>query len=239
MKYPILILHGWGHFIPGQHRFAKVKELLEKSGYTVFAPDLPGFGANELTKEELFFEDYVNFVKSVIEKNKLSKVVLIGHSFGGRIAIAFTAKYPQLVSKLILASPSGIPHKLSPKKRLISIIAKVGKQVLQFKLLESFYKPLRKLLYKSIGETDYYKSGSLKKTFRNIYQVSIVNDLPKISVPTLVIWGEMDTFVPVIDAHIMHKIIAKSKMTIWKNAGHKFPYEYPEKFVKEVLEFLS
>jgi len=239
MSDPILILHGWGSTMSGE-RYSKVKELLQEEEYAVFVPDLPGFGKNTLKKEALTFDDYLLFVKDFIQEKKLKKIILVGHSFGGRIAIAFAAKYPELVSKLILVSASGIPHPLSSlKKKIAYVVTKIIGPIFAIPPLSLFYNLLRKLMYYSIGEMDYYKSGNLKQTFKNVYQVSIVPDLEKITVKTLILWGEIDTFTLLKDGKLMHECIKNSQLVIIHNAGHKFIYENPEKFVKEVLKFIT
>ena len=238
MGDPILILHGWGSTMNGA-KYSRIKAILEKKGFVVFTPDLPGFGENSLKKEAFSFNDYISFVKEFVEKNKLKKVILLGHSFGGRIAIAFTAKYPQLVSKLILVSASGIPHKLSTKKSIMKFVVGKTKRLFTLPVIHYFYQPLRKALYKSIGEMDYYKARNLAETFRNVYQISIVEDLKKITKPTLIVWGENDTFTPLADGLLMHNSIKNSKLIIVKNEGHKLPYENPDAFAKEVLAFIT
>lgn len=238
MKHPILILHGWGSEMSGK-RYKKVKSLLEKRGFTVLAPDLPGFGSNTIKKEELFFSDYVAFVKSYIEEQKLKKVILLGHSFGGRIAIAFAALYPQYVVKLILVAASGIPHPLpSLKKKVMYTITKIAKPFFSLPGISIFYIYFRKMVYYSLGEMDYYKAGSLRKTFTNVYQINVVDYLSKIKMPTLIIWGKEDIFVPVADGILMHGKIQKSKLIIKENEGHRFPYEKPVDFVISLLPFL-
>lgn len=221
-------------------RYEEVQSLLEKRGFTVLAPDLPGFGSNTLKKEELFFSDYVAFVKSYIEKQKLKKVILLGHSFGGRVAIAFTALYPQYVAKLILVAASGIPHPLpSIKKKVVYALTKIAKPFFSLPGISVFYTNLRKLVYYSLGEMDYYKAGLLRKTFTNVYQVSIADDLPKIDVPTLIVWGKEDAFVPVADGELMHEKIQKSQLIVKEHEGHRFPYEKPKDFVATLLPFLT
>lgn len=240
MGDPILILHGWGNQVLGGKRFQEVKSLLEKKGYRVFAPDLPGFGQNTLKKESLTFEDYLLFVKSFIHEKKLKKIILIGHSFGGRIAIAFSSRYPELVSRLVLVSASGIPHALpSLKKKIAYVLTKTIGPIFAIPPFSFFYNFLRKLVYYAIGEMDYYKSANLKQTFKNVYQVTIVPDLEKIYVKTLIIWGENDTFTPVEDGKLMHAKINNSKLVIIPHAGHRFPYENPEAFVKEISTFIG
>lgn len=239
MKEVIVILHGWGSAVSGE-RYKDVKKILEKKGFSVFTPDMPGFGKSGLKKDELFFEDYVEFVRNFVIKNKLKRIILLGHSFGGRVAIRFTSLYPQYVSKLILTGASGIPHPLpSLKKKSIYYATKVLRPLFLLPGFSLLYQSFRKLIYYSIGEMDYYKAGNLAQTFKNVYQVSIIPDLTTIKVPTFIIWGEKDTITPVKDAYCMHEKTPQSKLTIIPGATHKLPYESPSIFSKEVLQFLQ
>lgn len=239
MKESILILHGWGSTMSGS-RYQALQKILEKKGYTVFAPDLPGFGENKLKKDELFFADYVSFVKDFLQQKKLKRVILLGHSFGGRIAIAFTALYPESVSKLVLVNASGIVRPLpSLKKKAVYFITKLSKPIFGLPGLSHLYKFFRKAVYYSIGEMDYYNAKSLAKTFTNIYRVSIVEQLSKISVPTLIVWGENDTMTPLADGKLMRQKIKDSTFIVVKGATHRLPYENPDVFAQEVLKFIQ
>lgn len=243
MKDPIIILHGWVKGGKGA-RYDRLKNLLERQGYSVFVPDLPGFGNNPLKKEELEFEDYVQFAKKYIEDvlhtSKRNKVILIGHSFGGRIAIKISSDYPTLVGKLVLTGASGITHPLpSLKKKIIFVITKLVRPIFTifpFSLLYTFF---RKLIYQMIGEMDYFNAGNLAKTFKNVYQVNIVKDLQHISVPTFLLWGENDTYIAPTDGKFMQENIPNSKLIIIPHATHKLPYENPDIFVKKVLAFIA
>lgn len=236
---PIVLLHGWGNTMSGQ-KYHEVKKLLEKAGYTVYTPDLPGFGNNPLEKNALVFEDYIQFVHDfVVGKIKNKKVIFIGHSFGGRIAIKFTVLYPELVEALILTGASGIPRPLnSLRKKIIYGITKVTRPLFAIPPFSWFYKVFRKVIYYAIGEMDYYKAGSLQETFKNVYKVSVVSDLDNITIPTLLVWGRDDTFTPLADGVFMHERIKKSQFVVLENENHKLPYENPAKFVKEIISFL-
>lgn len=242
MKEPIVILHGWGSLMSGEQRFKEVKKMFKKNGYMCFTPDLPGFGQNVLKYDALGFSDYISFVEKyvndVLKKTKQKKVILIGHSFGGRIAIRFTAQHNEVVAKLILAAPSGIPHALPLKKRVFSQISMILKPLFSFPVLSSVSEVMRKLLYRAIGEMDYYKAGKLRETFKNIYRVSIVADLPRITVPTLLVWGDNDGFVPVQDGMYMKNKMSHATL-VTAPGTHKFPYESPKEFVKISLSFLK
>lgn len=238
MKYPILILHGWSKNMRG-NRYNAIQSLLEKKGFTVLAPDLPGFGTNPLKKEKLEFDDYITFVHDYMKRLNIKKAILLGHSFGGRIAIRFSATYPNLVAKLILAGASGIPRPLpSLKKKIIYAVTKILRPFFSIPPFSLFYIFFRKLIYYFIGEMDYYKAGSLRETFKQVHKVSIVYDLPKITTPTLIVWGENDTIIPLTDGKLMHDTIKNSKLIIVKNSTHKLPYENPKAFMEAIDSFL-
>lgn len=234
-KIPIVILHGWSRVISGA-RYAELKKLLEKKGYRVFAPDLPGFGKEPLKKMAMNVDDYLEFVHLFLEKNKLKNVVLIGHSFGGRIAVKFSYKYPDYIAKLILTGAPLIKEPLSAKKRVLSFIAKLGKGLLSSapNSVKSFS---RKMLYKSIGEWDYYKAGQLRNTFQNIIQEDLAGILTKISVPTLIIWGEYDSLVPSRIGLRIGRLIKDSEFKIIPGT-HRLPYENSSGFFKAIEHFL-
>lgn len=241
MKNPIVILHGWG---ASSSSFIEVKKLLEEKDYSVFVPDLPGFGSNKNIKKDLVFEDYLEFVNlyilDLLKKNKKNKIVLIGHSFGGRIAIRFLQLYPQLVSALILTGASGIPRSLpSFKKRVVYKITKILRPLFEIPPFSFFYKLFRKIVYYSIGEMDYYKAGNLSNTFKNVYQVSIVDSLSSIHIPTLLVWGGNDRITPLVDGELMHEKIKDSVLVVVDGASHKLPYELAPKFVDIVIKFLQ
>ena len=86
---PILILHGWGSCAQNWQR---VKDGLEGGGYRVYLSDLPGFGKGPALEKTWLTEDYVNWLNEYCEKNNLSQFFLIGHSFGGALAVKFSLK---------------------------------------------------------------------------------------------------------------------------------------------------
>lgn len=243
MKTPIVILHGWGKEVSGT-RFATLKRLLEKKGYPVFTPDLPGFGTNQDIAKDYVFEDYVAFAKQyvegVAEKEKSKKVILVGHSFGGRIAIRFTAENNGLVEKLILTGASGIPRSLpSLKKKIVYRLTKILGPLFAAPPFSLFYTLFRKVVYYSIGEMDYYKADNLRTTFKNVYLVSIEKDLPNVKVATLLVWGANDTLTPLKDGKLMNEKIRQSKLIVVADATHRLPYEMPEIFAEKIEGFLA
>ncbi len=236
-KYPIIILHGWATTMTGD-RYSELKSILEKKGFAVFTPDLPGFGKQPLTKPGMDLDDYVDFVKEFMIKKQLKKVILIGHSFGGRIAAKLSAQNPQLVQALILTGSPLIRKKLSLKKQVISSIAKSGKQVVDI-LPKEVSDLFKKGTYQLLGEWDYYKAGGLKETFKKVIHEDLLSLLPTIHTKTLVVWGGQDTFVPLIIGKEIAEYIPGATYVVVPEATHKLPYEYPQKFAEEVLKFIQ
>ncbi|MBI4079222.1 MAG: alpha/beta hydrolase [Candidatus Levybacteria bacterium] len=236
-KVPILILHGWARTMTGDKYYELIK-LLQKEGYAVYSPDLPGFGREKLVKNPMTLNDYVFFVRSFLKNRKISKVIVIGHSFGGRIGAVLASQYPKLVEKLIISGSPLIKHKPTIKKRLAFIFAKSGKFVIQ-SLPDSLQYFFRKLLYRGLGEWDYFTAGELKATMRKIIAYDVAPVLPLIAVPTLVLWGEEDKTVSISDGLEIAKRIKRATFVSIKNAGHRVPYENPTDFAMKVLAFIQ
>lgn len=232
---PIIILHGWG--LRGS-AYDKLASLLKEKGYRIFSPDLPGFGREPLAKEAMTLEDYATFVKDFIQKKHLRKVIFIGHSFGGRVAIKFSVKFPNFVHALVLTGAPGIKHRLSFVRRVVMCVSVVFGEVFRSRLLLPLKETARKGLYFLIGEWDYYKAGDLQETFKRIVSEALQDCLPQIKAPTLLLWGEKDRIIPVSDARRMRSLIPKCQLVVVENAGHKLPYEKPEAFVSAIQNFL-
>lgn len=233
-KSSILILHGWG--VRGS-TYNEIKDLLEDQGFTVFVPDLPGFGEEPLRSQTMMLDDYVDFVDEFLKANKILKPVIIGHSFGGRVALKYAFKYPEKATKVVLTGAPVIRSRVF-KRKISFIVAIAGGQLFRFlpKTTKDF---LRKLLYFLVGERDYYSAGPLKQVFKNIISEDLVFYAKNVKVPVLLVWGENDKVVPVSDMKKIAKIIPHATFSVAKDAGHKLPYEKPEIFVKAILPFLS
>ena len=249
----LIILHGWQS---SKERWQAVKQEIEERTENgsrcirVVAPDLPGFKKETELSRVWDLDDYVEWFKDFSSKvcedpaegacpEPAEGFFLLGHSFGGRIAIKFAQKYPEKLKGLILVSAAGIKHKRTPYIRLILDIAKIGRR---FSFL-SFYPFFRNFFYKYIlRKTDYLKAEKfsyLKETFKKIIAEDLTSCLPQIKTPTLIIWGEKDKLTPLSDAYLMKKEIPNSKLEILKGVGH-FPHsKNPEILVQKIKSFVE
>ena len=168
------------------------------------------------------------------------RFVLIGHSFGGRIAIKYAVKYPQKIEKLIMTGAAGIRHPLSIKKKMFFTLAKIGKMLFSLPGINILDKYAKILLYKATKEKDYNNaSPRMKEVMKNVIGEDLRPILNQIKTPTLLLWGRDDRSTPLSDGNTMHDSIENSEMRIIDHANHSLPYQKPEEFAKSVLQFIK
>lgn len=229
-KESVIILHGWRLF---GDKYIKLKKLLEKKGYRVFSPDLPGFGKEKSPAKALDLDDYVNFVRNYIERKKISKAILIGHSFGGRIAMKLSARYPDFVKSLILTGVPGFVPVKKPKILFFLALSRLGKVIFSVPPFSFIENPARKILYRAAGATDYmHAEGAMRKTFISIIREDLTKVMKNIKVPTFLIWGKEDLTVPLSVAKRMKEKIGRSQIFIIEGSNHGLPYDSPKEFLK-------
>lgn len=207
---------------------------MEKKGIKVFLPDLPGFGENSLLSRPWTIKDYVIWVKDFVEKNHLDRFFLLGHSFGGNIAVNYVLGFPEGVEKLILVSPALIRIK-DKKKEIFVKFAKLFKKL----SFLPFYSPLKKVFYRFFVKSDYPDTkGFLRETYLKIIKEDFSEKLFGISVPTILIWGEKDNITPFEHANFIKEKISGAELKILPGVGHVPRDEAPELLVEKILESL-
>lgn len=229
----VIILHGWG-LHSGIYR--QLSTLLAKHGYRVYIPDLPGFGSQPLLSPAMSLDEYVLFLRGYIKEKKIKKPVVIGHSFGGRIALKYSFLYPNDFSKLIL---TGVPiiRNLTLGKKVVFLITMIGGKLFK-QFPYSINNFLRKSLYYAIGEWDYYNSGPLKIVFKNIIEEDLTNYARGIKIPVLVVWGARDKIVAVSNLEKIKKFFPSAQIKVINEAGHKLPYENAQAFLNSIEAFI-
>lgn len=234
---PIIILHGWN--LSSENYLPLIRELNSRF-HQVLCPDLPGFGVNKILKKSLTLTDYADFVKFFLKEKKIKRAVIIGHSFGGRIALRLATTSPESIKKLILTGVPGFSPVPTIKTEFFKFIAKSGKNLLKILGLSRYENYFRLNLYKSIPSSDYTKTANeLKETFKKIINESLLADMNQIKIPVLMIWGEEDRIVPVKIAEKMKSLISGSELDIVSDARHNLPYSHPREFVGKIDNFIK
>ena len=238
MNEKILILPGWGS---NSGRWQRVKELLEEKGIEVLVLDLPGFGITPSPNIAWGRDDYINWIFQKIKEKDWPKFNLLGHSFGGGLAVKIATNFSEHIEKLILCSPAIIKRRSIIKIYLFYWVAYVGKKIFSLPGLKIFYPLSQKLIYKLAGARDYYLAdGIMKEVMKKIgKEDSLEGLLEKIKIKTLILWGKRDDVLPLKDAYLIKEKIRDSELKIISKARHSPHREAPEELVKSILQFLQ
>lgn len=232
----VLILHGWK--VPVE-RYKSVRKLLEKKGFNVHLPSLPGFGNNKELTKPLTLNDYVEFIYKYLKKNNITKPTIIGHSFGGRVAIKLACAYPNTVKNLVLSGTPGLLPVSNIKLKFFWLLAKIGNLIFTLPLLSNYSNFARKILYRLASASDYLRTkGNMRETFKSVIRQDLEDCIKKIRIPVILIWGEIDKHVPLEIAKKMKKLFYSSQLIIIKKADHNFPYKQPADFVERILSYI-
>lgn len=212
-----VFLHGWGR------SSLDFKEIYKGQNYLLI--DFPPFGkSNEPQNWSVY--TYANMVICLLRHLNIKKINLIGHSFGGRIAIILSGMENELVNKLILVDSAGIKPKRKIKSKL---------KILKYKIYKAFHLNLDKF-----GSSDYKSlSTNMKKTFVNIVNTNLEENAKLIETNTLIIYGENDPETPLYMAIKLKKLIKNSKLIVIKNTGHFCFLERKIIFNEEISNFLE
>ena len=232
-KNTLVFLHGWGSNSPLW--FPSTLSLAEK-GYELIFIDLPGFGRSQNPQKPFFLEEYAETVAGVVEKLEIRSPIVIGHSFGGKTAIRIASKQMVPLPGLVLVDSSGLPH-TSFRTQVKIGIAKTVKPIFSIPLLQG----VRTGLLRLSGSDDYVAFPELRETFINIISEHVTEELSRIAVPTMVIWGERDdnSYSPVGDAAVFQKNIQNTHIRIIKNAGHYCFLDQQQEFTDSLSSFVE
>jgi pimeloyl-ACP methyl ester carboxylesterase len=201
----VVALHGWGR------SGADFTGVL--AGLDALAIHLPGFGPAGPPEDVWGTTDYARLVAEAIEP--LGPVVIVGHSFGGRIAVRLAASRPELVSGLVL---TGAPlvrlapaTKPSVAYRIVKALNRVG--LVPNSVLESRRK--------KAGSADYNAAqGIMRDIMVKTVNENYDDDLARVSAPTWMVWGENDTAAPTAAGKVASERIRGAHWTVIPGEAH-------------------
>ncbi len=209
----ILLLHGWGQNI----------EMMKPLGdnfadkYRITILDFPGFGRSEEPKESWDIEKYNSMLEEFVKKVGVKKPIVIGHSFGGRVAIRFSARNP--IEKLVLFG--------SPCIRIEENLSLTVKFLKKLKTLPGM-NDIGEYMKQYIGSRD-YKAASpiMRQTLVDVVNEDLSKYAREIEEPTLLIWGDHDTEAPVNEAKELEKIMIDAALILLPGTHYAYLENLP------------
>jgi len=233
----VFVLHGWGS---SSDSWTEVQMILADKGYRVIIPDLPGFGKTAAPSIVWGVEEYADFVQQCTEQLELEKFIVVGHSFGGQIAIQFAVMHSEKIDKLILVAAAGVRRTPGFAKKLVMAVAKMVSLLLYLIPFRELRANVRSFLYMAIRRKDYVRTqGIMRDVFKKVITQDLTAKFSKISAPTLIVWGDQDELTPVQDAYLMDELIPNSQLEVIEDGKHALNFQLPEKLSKVMLDFLQ
>ena len=230
---PIVILHG---LMGGLSNFDAVAEYFSNKGYKIVIPDLPLYTQNILKTN---VKNFAKYVKDFITFKGFDRVILLGNSLGGHIALYHTKMYPEKVAGLVITGSSGLYESAMgdsyPRRGDYDYIQKKAEAV--------FYDP--KIATKEIVDEVYEMANDRIKLIKTLtiaksaIRHNMAKDLPKMHVPTCIIWGKNDNVTPPDVAVEFDKLLPNSSLYWIDKCGHAAMMEHPEEFNEIMCNWLK
>jgi pimeloyl-ACP methyl ester carboxylesterase len=247
---PVILIHG---FISSNLVWNEVLLPLAKSGLRVIAPDLPGYGYSEKPAQaEYTIAAQAQAVVGLMDRLQIEKATIVGASYGGAVAATIALDHPERVGKLVLV---GAVTNDEPKRKLLLRLARVpvvgdiatplflGSRWILRKRTEDVYRRLgypideRKLEARHHPLATSSTHRAMIRTIRHWSADRISREASLIRQPTLLVWGEEDTHIPLNHAFRLRDAIPNSRLIVFRRCGHLPPTESPQKFVEVVADF--
>lgn len=253
----LLLLHGLGC---DHTTWAPVLAQLAER-YTVIAPDLLGHGQSDKPRGDYSLGGYANGMRDLLTILGVDKVTVVGHSFGGGVAMQFAYQFPERTERLVLVATGGLGPEVTPALRLVTLpffhevagaITLPGVRhvtTTTLKALKATGLRGTRDLNEVADMIDSWRDPGSRRAIRHLVravvdvrgQVVTMRDRAYLTqaMPICVVWGTEDHVIPVKHAGIAAEIAPGAVVEIIADAGH-FPHkDHPERFVKILANFIE
>ena len=243
---PVVLIHGFGE----DHSIWHNQIAYFKNQYQLIIPDLPGSGASELYNN-ISIEGMAEIIKTIVDESIQSpgeKIVLVGHSMGGYIALAYAEKYPEDLAGLGLfhsTSYADSKEKIINRKKGIEFIETHGAHAFLKTTLPNLFSQETKEQQPELVEAFIEKSSHFSASALVTYYEAMIDrpdrrDILKQSkMPVMLIMSENDQAIPIADSLEQSSLPEKSYITILKNSGHMGMVEEPMESNQAISRFLE
>ncbi len=257
-KEAVVFIHGLASYMPAWKKNIPIL----KNHFRCIPIDLPGYGKSSKDDYPASMDFYANLIIEFLNKLKLEQVTLAGHSMGGHISIFTALKYPDRISKLILAGTAGFEtfnefeSQILKNFMTVDLLLNNSAEQLRQNVFLNFYKMPRDAEFMiedriSIKDAKEFKLYCLSvvKSLHTMLNEPVFEKLELIKQQTLILFGENDYLIPNKELHknLTTKLVAESgagkinnsKLVMIPECGHFLPFEKPNAFNKEVTKFLE
>lgn len=233
---PVLLLHGWGSSFEAYR--GVIAALSDRC--RIIAVNFPGCGNTQTMPEPWTLDDYCDFVTEFLSLIGVTDPIIMGHSHGGRTALRLAAGGKLCPPKMVLFDPAGIIPEKSFKQKARARSFKLIKRVLTLPVIRNFSQGALAAARRHFGSADYNAAPLvLRQTMVSLVNTDLRQEIPNISCPTLLIWGENDTDTPLACGKLMEKLIPDAGLCVIKGAGHFSFCERPAQVASILRSFIK
>jgi len=234
---PLLVLHGAGGNRGWTRWLAQVAER-----HTVWAPTHPGFGVSGDADWMDGIDDLARFHLWFIDAAGLGRPHLLGHSIGGWAAAEMATMSPGSIGRLVLVAPVGLKPETG---EILDVFYYSPPQLLTMTVHDPKTVPEWDELYgrpptpAQIEIATRNREMAARLTWKPyMHNPRLASFLPRVTNPTLIVWGREDRIVPVECGEQYRRLLPNAKLTVLERCGHLPPVEQPDAFARLVLDFL-
>ncbi len=235
---PLLVLHS----IEGNLGWLSCHQSLAQY-FTVYAPTHPGFGLSQRPPWLETLSDLAHFYLWFLQELGLEKVALMGHFMGGWLAAEMAVKCPHVLERLVLVDAAGIQPK---EGEILDVFLYGPEETRKLAFLDPQQAPEYQELFgpKPSAEERDLQAQNQEMAVRLCWKPYMYNPslpwlLPRLRLPTLILWGKEDRIVPLECGELYQRAIPGSRLEILEHCGHYPQLERPEEFSRRVLNFLT
>lgn len=237
---PVLLLHGW---TDSWNSFDRVFSLLPSS-YHVFAPSLRGHGDSDKPFQGYNPQDFSEDVAAFMNAVDLDSAIFVGFSMGGVVAKRFALDYPDRVDGLVLI---GTPVNLNEKPEIDELweLLLTLEDPIDPDFIRAFnegvpVKPVPPEFLENINRANMKVPAHVwRDAFMGVWEADMMGEISAVKSPTLVVWGEHDSFTTIEDQKEITSVIPHSELRIYSGNGHAVHWEEPERFSADLIQFIE
>lgn len=236
---PIIFLHGWPD---SWFSFSRVVPLLTRRLH-VFVPDQRGFGDSERPESGYGIDDYAADAVAFLDAVSVERASIVGHSFGVFVARQVAITHPERVARMVLIGAgvsADTPVTREVQAAMLDLQDPVPEEFARDFQAGTAYVPLPESFFERIvAESLKLPARLWREVFDRLLEYDDSGELPRITTPTLLMWGERDALFSREDQDRLLAAIKGAQLRVYQETGHCPNWERPEEVAADLQEFLQ